>query len=302
MLIKLWQSSATSLFLFQPRLVFLLFRFPSLPLPAAIMCGSTHRGENLWGRITGEHKTPLHYDIATVLQGIDHHWAEIDWLRVGRRNPIWMTVPSHPASAVLHRTIWWTEQHAAQMCQKGFVVNNNLSRMYFDFSVFCVFNSIFVFIFFFRCEVSKYAAVSVADKVKIVFDVLTFESRPLPIFHPGHIMPFWHMASQKDGSVSMPAYWVFGWTNIQQIMKHKAEEKVGAVYSSILSPLLLLAPPLPTANSGKIFDGGIDTKSMEEEERGEGRPICLESIWAKRVPNKQIRLSLITISQTGGAA
>ena len=37
-------------------------------------------------------------------------------------------------------------------------------------------------------------------------------------------------------------------------------------------------------------------------EGGEGRPICLESIWAKRVPNKQIRLSLITISQTGGAA
>ena len=33
---------------------------------------------------------------------------------------------------------------------------------------------------------------------------------------------------------------------------------------------------------------------------GEGRPICLESIWAKRVPNKQIRLSLITISQVGG--
>ena len=98
-----------------------------------------------------------------------------------------MTVPSHPVSAVLHRTIWWTEQHAAQMCQKGFVVNN---MMHFDFSVFCVFNSIFVFIFFFRCEVSKYAAVSVADKVKIVFDVLTFESRPLPIFHPGHIMPF----------------------------------------------------------------------------------------------------------------
>ena len=85
-------------------------------------------------------------------------------------------------------------------------------------------------------------------------------------------------------------------------MKHKAEEKVGAVYSSILSPPLLLAPPLATANSGKIFDGGIDTKSMQEEERGEGRPICLESIWAKRVPNKQIRLSLITISQTGGAA
>lgn len=145
MLIKLWQSSATSLFLFQPRLVFLLFRFPSLPLPAAIMCGSTHRGENLWGRITGEHKTPLHYDIATVLQGIDHHWAEIDWLRVGRRNPIWMTVPSHPVSAVLHRTIWWTEQHAAQMCQKGFVVNNNLSRMYFDFSV-C--STVFSYLYF----------------------------------------------------------------------------------------------------------------------------------------------------------
>ena len=38
--------------------------------------------------------------------------------------------------------------------------------MYSDFAVFCVFNGIFVFVFFFRCEVSKYA-VSVADKVKV---------------------------------------------------------------------------------------------------------------------------------------
>ena len=60
-------------------------------------------------------------------------------------------------------------------------------------------------------------------------------------------------------------------------MKHKAEEKVGAVYSSILSPPLLLAPPLATANSGKIFDGGIDTKSMEED-GGRGGPADLSRI------------------------
>ena len=103
-----------------------------------------------------------------------------------RRNPIWMTVPSHPASAMFHRTIWWTEQHAAQMCQKGFVVNNNLRRMYSDFSVFCVFNSIFVFIFVFRCKASKYAARVGCrqSQSQIVFDILTFESRLLPIFDP----------------------------------------------------------------------------------------------------------------------
>ena len=91
-----------------------------------------------------------------------------------------MTVPSHPAGAMFLGTICWTEQPGAQMRQKGFVVNNNLRRRYSDFSVFCVFNSIFVFLFFFRCKVSKYAAVSVAVKVKIVFNILTFE----PIFHP----------------------------------------------------------------------------------------------------------------------
>ena len=98
-----------------------------------------------------------------------------------------MTAPSHSASAMFHRTICQTEQ---QMCQKGFVVNNNLRRMYSDFPVFCVLNSIFVFVFFFRCKASKYATVTGADKVKvkIVFGFLTFESDRCQYSIPGHIL------------------------------------------------------------------------------------------------------------------
>lgn len=80
------------------------------------------------------------------------------------------------------------------------------------------------------------------------------------------------------------------------------EEKRVRLFFHFISSIVARHMP-SLANSGEIFDGGIDTKSMEKgEDEGEDPPICLESIWAKRVPNKQIRLSLITISQTGGAA
>ena len=116
--------------------------------------------------------------------------------------------------------------------------------------------------------------VSVADKVKVKLSLTFWLLNPgcCQYSIPGHIMPFWHMASQKDGSVSMPAYWVFGWTNIQQIMKHKAEEKVGAVYSSILSPLLLLATCRLLQTVGKyLMEALIQNRCRRRREGRAGR-------------------------------
>ena len=97
------------------------------------------------------------------------------------------------------------------------------------------------------------------------------------------------------------------WLNQQQIIKHKAggwRKNSPSILPFYLlycwSPHATEVFPLQTA--GKYLMGALIQNRCRRMEGGEGRPICLESIWAKRVPNKQIRLSLITISQTGGAA
>ena len=115
------------------------------------MCGSTHRGESLrennrrWG--FGEDSTALRCcDPLTIIEPtqLEGGGTQFGWLS-----------RSHWSSAMLQREV----QLGAQMSQKGFAANNNLRGrgVYSDFSVFYVFAVIFVFVFFFRCKMSKYA-------------------------------------------------------------------------------------------------------------------------------------------------
>ena len=170
-------------------------------------------------------------------------------------------------------------------------------------------NSIFVFVFFFRCKASN--LLSVWDKanecmLRSVSQQEFFLLNSLQLIFQLHNIPFWHKRSQR-----MRLY-----RHIEYLAKPTgADYKAGGRRKnggrSILPFYLFHCCPADTCH---LF---VDRKQRENiwsskhwykiDGGGGGRgrdgpPICLESIWAKRVPNKQIRLSLITISQTGGAA
>ena len=170
-------------------------------------------------------------------------------------------------------------------------------------------NSIFVFVFFFRCKASNMLCVWDKANERILRSVLQPEFFSFEFSTTNfqlHIIPFWHKRSQR-----MRLY-----RHIEYLAKPTgADYKAGGRRKnggrSILPFYLFHCCPADTCH---LF---VDRKQRENiwsskhwykiDGGGGGRgrdgpPICLESIWAKRVPNKQIRLSLITISQTGGAA